>query len=66
MFPLVTLITKRLSLVKLSLDFQGWLSFATQAASSEKKGKGKKEGKGRCITKKSEVSGSQFNYVFPV
>ena len=34
MFPLVALTTKRFSQVKLSLNSQGWLSFATQAASS--------------------------------
>ena len=42
MFPLVTLITKRFSQVKLSLNSQGWLSFATQVASSENKSERKK------------------------
>ena len=37
MFSLVTLITKRFSQVKLSLNSEGWLSFATQVASSENK-----------------------------
>ena len=42
MFPLVTLITKRFSQVKLSLNSQVWLSFATQVASSENKTERKK------------------------
>ena len=48
MFPLVTLITKRFSQVKLSLNSQGWLSFATQVASSENKSEQKKSSQ-RCV-----------------
>ena len=65
MFPLVALITKRFSQVKLSLNSQGWLSFATQVASSENKTERKKAVNGvwgRCGSKTTEVSWCKFKY----
>ena len=66
-FLLVTLSIKRFSSVKLSLNSQGWLSFATQAASSENKTERKKAVNGvwgRCISKTTEVSGYEFKYIW--
>ena len=66
MFPLVTLITKRFSQVKLSLNSQGWLSFATQAASSENNSEKKTAVNGvwgRRISKATEICGCEFKYI---
>ena len=67
MFPLVTLITKRFSKVKLSLNSQGWLSFATQAASSENNSERKKAVNcvwGRRFSKTTEICGCEFKYIY--
>ena len=68
MFPLVTFITKRFWQVKLSLNSQGWLSFATQVASSENKSEKKKAVngvRGRCGSKTTEVSCVSSNILYP-
>ena len=66
MFSLVTLITKRFSQVKLSLNSEGWLSFATQVASSENKSKRKRAVNsvwGPCVSKTTEVSWCEFKHI---